>query len=173
MRRELSIGTNKHGGTPTSNGHLYAHGNTDEPFRIGILGVRRKGRYRDKAFDHQTGRGWVRGRIGKYADAVSKGARVVPLIIETTGSISPHSLKYISYLARRSRGKQARDGTKYGRSRARAPHHSSCTTRSGSRRLRRAATLTEFTTPFGASSSAWLRAPLRGRHKLPCKAPSV
>ena len=62
----------------------------------------------------------MRGRIGKYADAVSKGARVVPLIIETTGSISPHSLKYISYLARRSRGKQARDGTKYGRSRASA-----------------------------------------------------
>ena len=41
--KQKGRGTNKHGGMHTSNGHLYAHGNTDEPFRIGILGVRRKG----------------------------------------------------------------------------------------------------------------------------------
>ena len=110
-------GTETHGGTPTSVGHLYAHGNTDEPFRVSILGVKRKGRRRDGPFDHRTGRGWVEKKKGKYEHALSQGARVSPFIVETTGAISPLSLPVVSRLSRRARGKNARDGTKYGRSR--------------------------------------------------------
>ena len=39
------------------------------------------------------------------------------VILENSGAISPRSLGYIASLARRARGKGARDGTKYGRSR--------------------------------------------------------
>ena len=42
------------------------------------------------------------------------------MITETTGAITPRSLKYVAYLARRARGKKSRDGTKYGRSRTSA-----------------------------------------------------
>ena len=70
--------------------------------------------------DHSTGRGWVRAQPGKYAHALSQGARVTPVIVETSGAISPRSLKAIGHLAKRARGKHARDGTKYGRSRTSA-----------------------------------------------------
>eukprot|EP00966_Prymnesium_polylepis_P231491 5355928-Prymnesium_polylepis.1 len=53
----LGEGTVKDGGTYASVGHLYAHGNTDERYRLGILGVTRKGRKRDGPFNHTTGRG--------------------------------------------------------------------------------------------------------------------
>ena len=42
------------------------------------------------------------------------------MLVEATGAISPASLKTIGYHARRARGKHARDGTKYGKSRASA-----------------------------------------------------
>ena len=51
-----------------------------------------RGRRRDGSFDHKTGRGWVKAVKGDYFDAiVRKGSRVVPMIIETTGGIAPHS----------------------------------------------------------------------------------
>ena len=39
------------------------------------------------------------------------------LVVESTGAISPRTLKSIGHLAKRARGKRTRDGTKYGRSR--------------------------------------------------------
>ena len=44
----------------------------------------------------QCGRGWVEQKKGKYDHALSQGARVSPLIVETTGAISPLSLPVIS-----------------------------------------------------------------------------
>ena len=41
-------------------------------------------------------------------------------IIESTGAINARSLKSIGHLAKRARGKNARDGTLYGRSRTSA-----------------------------------------------------
>ena len=42
---------------------------------------------------------------------------MVPFIVETLGGITPHALAHVSYLARRARGKSARDKTRYGTSR--------------------------------------------------------
>ena len=40
-----------HGGVPASVGHLYAFGNTEEKFRLKILGCKGRGRRRDGGFD--------------------------------------------------------------------------------------------------------------------------
>mgnify|MGYP006974839148 CR=1 FL=1 len=55
---------------------------------------------------------------GDYFDAiVRKGSRVVPMIIETTGALAPHSRRHCGYLHGRSKGKGAADRTRYGRTR--------------------------------------------------------
>ena len=59
----------------------------------------------------------VKAKPGKYSHALSQGARVAPLIVETTGAISSRSLRFVSSLTRRARGKNARDDTRYGRNR--------------------------------------------------------
>ena len=113
-------GSKENGGSPQDVGHHYAFGNTEERYRAIILGVKRKGRQRDGALNHKTGRGWVKAKAGKYAHALAQGARVTPVIVETSGAISPRSLKAVGHLAKRARGKHARDGTVYGRSRTSA-----------------------------------------------------
>ena len=58
---------------------------------------------------------------GSYYDALrNKKATVIPMIVETFGGISSHSLYYIKRLAARARGKRGRDGTVYGKSRTSA-----------------------------------------------------
>ena len=110
-------GTARDGGCYASVGHLFAGGNTEERYRIGILGVRKKGRRRDGPFDHRTGRGYVKKKVGKYAHALSQGARVTPFVVEaTSGAITPRALAFVGYLATRTRGALARDGTNYGSS---------------------------------------------------------
>ena len=89
--------------------------------RLLVLGYRRRGRQRDGPFNHKTGRGFVEATRGQYYDAlVVKRSRVVPFIVETFGGVTPHALAHVAYLARRARGKGARDGTKYGASRTSA-----------------------------------------------------
>ena len=115
---KVGLGTKTGGGCYASVGHLYALGNTEERYRNGILGVKQKGRKCEGPFNHATGRGYVKAQKGKYRHALAQGARVTPLIVETTGAISPRACAYIAYLARRARGSRARDGTTYGRLRA-------------------------------------------------------
>ena len=106
------------GGQPASVGHLYAFGNTEEKYRVMVLGCRRRGRTRDKAFNHNTGKGYVAPVTGQYFDAIHvKKGRVVPMIVEAQGGLTPHAQAQVGYLSRRTRGKGARDSTKYGRSR--------------------------------------------------------
>ena len=69
-------GTRKDGGVPAPVGHLYAFGNTEEQYRLQILGARARGHKQDPPLDHSTGRGRVRKQHGKYAHALSQGARV-------------------------------------------------------------------------------------------------
>ena len=109
----------KDGGSVASVGHLYAFGNTEEWYRIKILGVKARGREgHDRPFDHSTGRGWVRGKRGAYYDALrNKKATVVPMIVETYGGIAPQSRAYVRRLAARAKGARAHDRTSYGRSR--------------------------------------------------------
>ena len=139
-------GKNKYGsGTVRSDGHLFAHGNTDESYRLGIVGCRKRGRKRDGAFDHATGKGWVAANTGKpkppsYADAVSKGNIVKPMIVETSGAISARSLRSTVYpCAARARGPRARDSTAYGTSRSSARSY----TQHHTQRISRAAALGE------------------------------
>ena len=74
----------------------------------------------DKPFCHRKGVGAVAGRKGAYYDALKRRATVIPMIVESFGGISPHTLAYISRLAARTKGARARDGTAYGRSRTSA-----------------------------------------------------
>ena len=76
----------------------------------------------DKPFNHHTGVGSVKEVRGDYYDALRvKRATVVPMIVETHGGITAHSLKYVSRLARRAEGAGERDRTAYGLSRT-SPH---------------------------------------------------
>ena len=55
---------------------------------------------------------------GAYYDAiVNKRSRVICMIVESFGGITPQALAHLGHLARRAKGKGARDGTKYGRAR--------------------------------------------------------
>ena len=90
-------------------GHLYAFGNTEERYRIKILGCKGKGTLGvDRPFNHATkvlGR-CVKERTGDYDDALrNKKALVIPMILEAFGGISPHSLHFIRRLARRTEGR--------------------------------------------------------------------
>ena len=105
------------GGAPATVGHLYGFGSTEEEYRVMILGCAERGRKSDGPFNHETGRGWVKFQRGHYFDALRKHSRVVPVIIEATGGITPHTRAHMRYLARRSRGKGATDRTRYGTTR--------------------------------------------------------
>ena len=95
---------------------------TEESYRIQVLGCKARGVLgKDKPFDHATGKGSVKARAGEYYDALrNRKAIVVPMIIESFGGISPHSIHFIGRLATRAKGARARDGTVYGRSRTSA-----------------------------------------------------
>ena len=117
--RSAGKGSAEHGGKPGSVGHWYGFGNTEEPYRVGILGCRRRGRKRDGPFKHATGKGWVKAAKGSYDDALFiKRAKVVPMIIEVFGGVTPHSVAQVYTLSRRARASGARDSTKYGTSRS-------------------------------------------------------
>ena len=116
--RSQGKGSAMHGGRPASVGHLYGFGNTEEFYRVDILGTRRRGRPRDGPLDHKKGKGWVKARRGTYHDGlVLKRSKVVPFIVETTGGVSPHARAQVSAYARRAASKGKRDSTKYGQSR--------------------------------------------------------
>ena len=84
---KLGRGSKKNGGTPASVGHLYAGGNTEERYRVSILGARPKGRPGDKPWDHATGRGRIaktyRSRA-QYRDPLARRARVDAFVVETS-----------------------------------------------------------------------------------------
>ena len=115
--RSAGTGGRDGNGQPATVGHLYGFGSTEEKYRLKILGCRRRGRKHDPAFNHWTGRGRVDEQRGDYFDALFvKKSRVIPMIIEVFGGITPHALAHVSHLAKRARGKSARDSTRYGTS---------------------------------------------------------
>ena len=76
---------------------------------------KQRGSPRDRPFDHKTGKGYVAPHKGHYHDALYvKRLRVIMLLVEATGGISPAACAHISMLARRSRGRGATDRTRYG-----------------------------------------------------------
>ena len=81
------------GGAVASVGHRFGFGNTEEEYRVLILGCKEQGRKHQGPLDHATGKGWVKQRDGQYKDAlVRTRATVVPMIVETTGGVAPHPL---------------------------------------------------------------------------------
>ena len=115
----VGVGSSAHGGNPASVGHLYGFGNTEEKYRVNILGCKARGnKATDRPFDHSTGAGWVEGRRGDYYDALAnKRSKVAPFIVESYGGIAPHSRAALRRLARRATAKGARDRTIYGETR--------------------------------------------------------
>ena len=140
--RRMGRGSVLHGGTVADVGHLYAFGNTEERYRIKILGCKGKGTLGvDRPFNHTTKVGSVKERAGDYEDALrNKKALVIPMILEAFGGISPHSLHFIRRLALRAKGARARATAPSTEGRARAPNRSLHTTRSSSQLRRRWAT---------------------------------
>ena len=70
------------------------------------------------SFSHATGLGTIKEHRGHYWDALyKKKVVVIPMIVETFGGISPHSINYISRLSKRTKGARACDRTVYGFSR--------------------------------------------------------
>ena len=54
-------------------GHLYGLGNTEEKYRLKVLGCKARGFVgRDKPLDHATGRGAVKSHRGDYLLSVKK-----------------------------------------------------------------------------------------------------
>ena len=84
-----------------------------------VFGLRERGRQADGPFDHKTGTGWVKARKGHYHDAIAvKRLRVILILVEALGGITPRARSAIYALAERVQGKSAIDRTKYGRTRA-------------------------------------------------------
>ena len=105
-------------GAPAAVGHKFAFGSTEEFYRLTILGCRQRGRPRDGTFDHNTGRGYVAPARGSYDDALRvKRIKVVPMIVETAGGVTPQFVAQVGRLSRRAASKSGRDSTKYGTSR--------------------------------------------------------
>ena len=98
-----------------SKGHLYAFGNTEDRMLALALGKRRRGRPSDGAFNPATGRGYVKGHDGHYADALRKEHSVLVLVVESTGGIAPCAMSLLHRLERDANVPGARDGTAYHR----------------------------------------------------------
>jgi hypothetical protein len=87
-------------------------------YRVLVLGCKARGRQRDGAFNHSTGRGWVKGKAGQYADALQTllggGCHHRGVRRHLTRSTN-HYRAFIRRLADRSKGANATDRTRYGR----------------------------------------------------------
>ena len=77
------------GGVPHGRGAYVAFGNTRPRARALVLGLLRRGKAGDGAWDWARGQGYVEGKAGAYARAIEAGCTVVPLLFETFGGFSP------------------------------------------------------------------------------------
>jgi hypothetical protein len=97
---------------------LVGFGNTDEFYRVKVLGTKQRGQPTDSPLDHATGKGYVKETKGQYYDAflVKKAIAIVFLVEAGSGSggMCPQAVKSINFLHERAKG--ARDGTRYGTS---------------------------------------------------------
>ena len=115
--RQLGQGTQRYGGSPSTNdGHYIAFGNTEEALIKGTLGL--KARSGDGPLDRTTGVGRVAAHDGDYADALSKKHPVTLLVAESTGALSKRFVRWLKALHSAARRPGSRDTTVYGQSRA-------------------------------------------------------
>ena len=109
-------GSPDNGGAPASTGHAVGFGNTDEFYRVKVLGTKQSGQPTESPLSHTTGKGYVQAFKGQYDDAfVVKKQMVIVFLVEAgSGGICPQGAKSINHLHERAKG--ARDGTRYGKS---------------------------------------------------------
>jgi hypothetical protein len=65
--------------------------------------------------DEDTGLGVVPQRSGHYSDALARGKKVIALVAEVFGGLSPHPARFLRQLARVAAKHATRDSTKYTR----------------------------------------------------------
>ena len=131
-QRDMGRGSARNGGTPTTLGHKFAFGSTEERLRVENLGCDERGHPSQGPLNHRTGRGWVRGRRGLYHDAIHNKRSTVDLVLHETigGGFSPPAVAKIHRYAR-----LAASGVDRTRYMAKRPIHliqARLTTRSGS-----------------------------------------
>ena len=99
---EAGRGSTVNGGTPTSIGHLYSFGNTEEKLRLQNLGCEPRGHPSQGPLDHSTGRGWVKEQHGCYRDALFVKRNELDLIIHESlgGGFAPPAVARIRRMAR-------------------------------------------------------------------------
>ena len=82
-------------------GHEYAFGNTEEALKWRVLGTRQRGLPAAGRFDHKTGAGYVKAKLGDYADAIlNRKANVKLLCHEIFGGMSSYAARHLRRLAR-------------------------------------------------------------------------
>ena len=65
-----------------------------------IYGSAERGLHTDGPFDEDTGQGFVPLRQGHYSDALARGKKVIALIAEVFGGLSPHPARFLRQLSR-------------------------------------------------------------------------
>ena len=112
----LSSSPGTQGGVCTCEGHLVAFGNTEEELRAVVFGVTEQDgpSFRNRSL----GVGRVNGRVGAYADALSKHHGVALLHTETTGALALPFVALLRILAGVARRPGTTDSTVYGASRS-------------------------------------------------------
>ena len=103
------------GQKPSKRGYLFGFGNTEESYRIMIYGTAARGLPTDGPFDEDTGLGFVPQRSGHYSDALARGKKVIALVAEVFGGLSPHPARFLRQLSRVAAKHTTRDSTKYTR----------------------------------------------------------
>ena len=82
-------------------GHEYAFGNTEEALKLRVLGTRQRGLPAAGRFNHKTGAGYVKAKLGDYADAIlNRKANVKLLCHEIFGGMSSYAARHLRRLAR-------------------------------------------------------------------------
>jgi hypothetical protein len=112
-------GTATFGGTCTDVGHEYAFGNTEELLHVGALGCPERGSSGDGPFNHSSGRGWVKKKVGDYVDALDKkNNQVALLLVEVMGGINRRGQQQLRLGGRCANDKKrGHDTTPYSRCR--------------------------------------------------------
>ena len=115
----LGLGSADKGGAPsTTDGGVFAFGNTEEALRAKVFGLTARGERAQGPLDRLTGAGWVAERHGDYADALSRGHGVVLMGSESTGALFPAFAAQLRVLGRAARAPGTHDSTVYGTGRA-------------------------------------------------------
>ena len=110
----LGHGSQRCGGAAsTSDGHLFAFGNTEELRRGQVLGLAARDSPDDRLLDRRTGAGRVDAKGGDYADARSKGTAVTLLATESSGALSHGTVRLIRRLAAHVATPEGHDATAY------------------------------------------------------------